>query len=362
MQRYLILEDGTTFSGTAFGADVITSGEVVFTTGMTGYQEAITDQSYADQILVFTNPLIGNYGINSDDNESLQPQIKGVICHELARHPANWRLQESLPDFLAKHQIPGLSGIDTRKLVKLLRAHGTLRGKLVDDLSKQAAIVAELKMVHPTAGVTKRVTTPQPYPNPGEQRNIVVVDFGTKHSILRELAKRDCNTLVLPADSTAEAVLSYHPDGVLLSNGPGDPAELTAAAQMVATIEKQVPVFGICMGHHVFALANGAKTFQMKFGHRGFNHPVKNLATGEITFTSQNHGYAVDPASLAGTRLEVTHEELNDGVVEGLRHKDYPAFSVQFHPDAAPGPHDAAGLFDQFIATVDAVKEERTHA
>lgn len=358
MQRHLILEDGTTFTGTAFGADVITTGEVVFTTGMTGYQEAITDQSYADQILVFTNPLIGNYGINSDDNESLQPQIKGVICHELARHPANWRMQEALPNFLAKHQIPGLAGIDTRQLVKLLRAHGTLRGKLVDSLDKQRAVVADLKQSHPTAGVTQRVTTSHPYPNPGEQRNIVVVDFGAKHSILRELAKRDCNTLVLPADSTAAEVLSYHPDGVLLSNGPGDPAELTAAAQMVAEIEQQVPVFGICMGHQVFALANGAQTFQMKFGHRGFNHPVKNLATGEITFTSQNHGYAVDPDSLAGTRLEITHQEINDGVVEGLRHKDYPAFSVQFHPDAAPGPHDAASLFDQFIAQVDAVKEE----
>lgn len=362
MQRYLILEDGSTYAGEAFGATTITTGEVVFTTGMTGYQEAITDQSYADQILVFTNPLIGNYGINVDDNEALNPQIKGVICHQVARHPSNWRMQESLPAFLKRQGIPGLMGVDTRQLVKQIRAHGILRGKLVDSLDKQRAVVAELKMVHPTVGASRRAATPTPYPNPGSKRNIVVIDFGLKHSILRELAQRDCNTIVLPANVSAQAVLDYHPDGVLLSNGPGDPTEQTAAIKMVAEIEQHVPVFGICMGHQVFALANGAQTFQMKFGHRGFNHPVKNLATGEITFTSQNHGYAVAPDSLSETALTVTHLEINDGVIEGLKHQKYPAFSVQFHPDAAPGPHDAAGLFDQFVATVDAVKEEKAHA
>ena len=343
MKRYLIMEDGSIYEGEGFGAAVQTTGEVVFTTGMTGYQEAITDQSYANQILVFTNPLIGNYGVTLDDFESLQPQIKGVICRQVARIPSNWRMQDTL-------------------LVRKLRHFGTLRGRIADSITDADSVVKELKRQNPTKGIISQVSTKTLYPNPGTKRNIVVVDFGAKHSILRELAKRDCNTIVVPYSTTAQEILNLHPDGVLLSNGPGNPEEMTAAAEMVAEIEKHLPVFGICMGHQIFALANGASTYKMKFGHRGFNHPVRDIASGQIVFTSQNHGYAVDPASVDKEKLMITHVEINDGTVEGLRHRQYPAFSVQFHPDAAPGPHDADGLFDDFISMVDQRKEARTNA
>lgn len=362
MQRYLILEDSTVLAGQAFGADIDTTGEVVFTTGMTGYQEAITDQSYANQILVFTNPLIGNYGVTLDDYESLRPHIRGVICRQVAHHPCNWRMQDTLPNFLAQHQIPGLSGVDTRQLVRKLRQYGTLRGKLTDTITDKEAVVAQLQRTNPTKGVIPQVSTHTPFPNPGRKANIVVVDFGFKNSILDELARRDCNVIVVPYNTTADEILNLHPDGVLLSNGPGDPKEMTAAFPMVRTVEKHLPLFGICMGHQVFALANGADTFKMKFGHRGFNHPVRNLADNTIAFTSQNHGYAVDAYSVASTELEVTRVEINDHTVEGLRHKKYPAFSVQFHPDAAPGPHDAVGIFDEFMTIVDDFRKDESNA
>lgn len=362
MKRYLILEDGTVYNGEGFGASQITLGEVVFTTGMVGYQEAITDQSFANQILVFTNPLIGNYGINSEDNETLHPQIKGVICHRLARVPENWRMTESLPDFLTKYQIPGLQGIDTRELVRKLREHGTLRGMLTDNIDNLNETVHQLQRTNPTHNIISKVSTSTAYANPGVKRNIVVIDFGMKNSILRELNKRNCNVVVLPYYASVSEVLNLNPDGVLLSNGPGDPLDMTAAAETVAELEKHVPIFGICMGHQIFALANGAKTYKMKFGHRGFNHPVRNLKTGKIAFTSQNHGFAVDPDSIKATDLQVTHIEVNDGTIEGLQHSKYPAFSVQFHPDAAPGPHDAEQLFDKFMTIIDKNKEALTYA
>lgn len=364
MKKYLILEDGSCYEGESFGAAGNTSGEVVFTTGMTGYQEAITDQSYADQILVFTNPLIGNYGITLADYESLEPRIKGVICHQVARHPDNWRMQMTLPEFLKQLDIPGIQGIDTRKLVKKLRIHGTLRGQIANSKEDAEKIAQELKGKNVTAGVISRVSTRSPYPVPGSKRNIVVIDFGIKHSILRELAARDCNCIVLPYTATAEQVLALHPDGVLLSNGPGDPEEMAkiGATAMVREVEKKLPLMGICMGHQVFALANGAKTYKMKFGHRGFNHPVREIATGNIGFTSQNHGYAVDAASVDKDNLLITDVEVNDGTVEGLRHKKYPAFSVQFHPDATPGPHDEVSLFDDFMSMIDQRKEAKQDA
>lgn len=362
MQKYLILEDGSVYIGESFGAERETIGEVVFTTGMTGYQEAMTDQSYADQILVFTNPLIGNYGVTFADNESFEPQIKGVICHQVARRPDNWRMQGTLPDFLKRLDIPGIQGIDTRELVKKLRVHGTLRAKITNSAAQANEIADELKKLDVTKGIIKRVATKSPYPVPGSKRNIVVIDFGIKHSILRELAKRDCNCIVLPYTVTAKEVLALHPDGILLSNGPGDPKEMTAAAEMVREVEKHVPLFGICMGHQVFALANGAETYKMKFGHRGFNHPVREIATGNIGFTSQNHGYAVAADSIDKDNLMITHIEINDGSVEGIRHKKYPAFSVQFHPDATPGPHDEVSLFDDFMSMIDQRKEANRHA
>lgn len=360
--RYLILEDGSIYEGVGFGSKRLTKGEVVFTTGMTGYQEAITDQSYADQILVFTNPLIGNYGITLADYESLEPGIKGVICHQVAHHPDNWRMQTTLPAFLESLDIPGIQGIDTRELVKKLRLHGTMRGQICATKDGAAQIAQQLKTTNVTQGVIDRVSTSKSYPVPGSKRNIVVIDFGIKNSILRELGKRDCNCIVLPYTVSAEKILSLHPDGVLLSNGPGDPLEMVSAVQMVREVEKHIPLMGICMGHQVFALANGAKTFKMKFGHRGFNHPVREIATGNIGFTSQNHGYAVDRESVDSDNLLVTHVEVNDGTVEGLRHKKYPAFSVQFHPDSTPGPHDEEGIFDTFMQIIDQRKEVENHA
>lgn len=355
--RYLILEDGTFYAGEGFGANIETIGEVVFTTGMTGYQEAISDQSYANQILVFTNPLIGNYGITLSDYESLAPQIKGVICHQLARKPDNWRMQDTLPNFLKHINVPAISGIDTRQLVKKIRMHGTLRGAICDSIDHLDEVVEKLKNSNVTANIISQVSTKNSYPIPGSKRNIVVVDFGIKHSILKELTKRRCNCIVKPYNVSAAEIMNLNPDGVLLSNGPGDPEEMTDAAKMVREIEKHYPLMGICMGHQIFALANGAKTYKMKFGHRGFNHPVKEIATGNIAFTSQNHGYAVDPESVDKENLFVTHVEINDGTVEGLRHKKYDAFSVQFHPDATPGPHDAVSLFDDFIQLIDQRKE-----
>lgn len=353
MKRYLILEDGSVYEGTAFGAFRENEGEVVFTTGMTGYQEAITDQSYANQILVFTNPLIGNYGVCLDDFESMRPHCRGVVCHEIARHPSNWRMTETLPQFLTDQDIPGLTGIDTRRLVRTLRTHGTLRGMLSNTIGDKPAILRHLRTIAPTRGVIPEVSTPTPYPNPGNGRTIVLIDFGAKNSILRELSRRDCNVIVEPYDVSLRRLESINPDGILLSNGPGNPEEMTDAIHTVAQLEKHWPLFGICMGHQVFALANDASTYKMRFGHRGFNHPVRDRTTGRIGFTSQNHGYAVDRDSLKGTDLEITHEEINDGTVEGLRHTRYPAFSVQFHPDAAPGPHDEAGIFDEFLTEID---------
>lgn len=356
--KYLILEDGSVYEGDGFGEDCESTGEVVFTTGMTGYQEAISDQSYAGQILVFTNPLIGNYGVNLSDYESLRPEIKGVICHQLARFPDSWRMQETLPEYLKTIGVAGIQGIDTRSLVKKLRLHGTLRGKISDTVDNIDAIVDELKN-NSFTGMISKVSTKTAYPVPGAKRNVVVIDFGLKHSILNELSKRGCNCIVLPAFTSAEKVLSYHPDGILLSNGPGDPKEMGDAIKMVQEVEQHLPLMGICMGHQIFALANGANTYKMKFGHRGFNHPVREIATGNIGFTSQNHGYAVDRDTIDTDKLMITHVEVNDGTIEGLQHKHYPAFSVQFHPDATPGPHDEESLFDFFMQMIDQRKEKR---
>ncbi|MBZ2405313.1 carbamoyl phosphate synthase small subunit [Liquorilactobacillus hordei] len=359
MKRYLILEDGSIFKGEGFGATITTTGEVVFTTGMTGYQEAVTDQSFANQILVFTNPLIGNYGVNLDDYESIEPGCKGVICHELARTSSNWRQQSSFADFLTQMKIPGITGIDTRALTKKLRSVGTMKGRIIDSTDDFEHAFSQLNATVVNENLVAQVSTSKPYPNPGSKRNVVVIDFGLKHSILRELAKRDCNTIVLPYSATAEDIFKLKPDGVLLSNGPGDPKALPAAIEMIQKVEQKIPLFGICFGHQLLALANGADTFKMKFGHRGFNHPVKEIASGRICFTSQNHGYAVDPDSVNNEVMNITYREINDNTVEGLRHKNYPAFSVQFHPDAAPGPHDAVDIFDDFMHMIDTRKDER---
>ncbi|VDG18882.1 carbamoyl phosphate synthase small subunit [Lactobacillus sp.] [Lactiplantibacillus mudanjiangensis] len=357
MQRYLVLADGAVYPGTGFGAPSATIGELVFNTGMSGYQESITDQSYNGEILMFTYPLIGNYGINRDDHESITPTCKGVVVHELARRASNWRSEQSLDDYLKQNGIPGIADIDTRAVTKHIREVGAMKATIVDEVKPDT--VSQLQATVLNQAVVAESSTSNAYPNPATGPNVVVVDFGLKHSILRELAKRHCNLTVLPYNATAGQIMALNPDGVMLTNGPGDPKAVPAALTMIREVEQQVPLFGICLGHQLFALANGADTFKMKFGHRGFNHPVREIATGRIDFTSQNHGYAVDRESLAETDLLLTHEEINDGTVEGVRHRRYPAFSVQYHPDAAPGPHDADHIFDEFIDLMTAHQAER---
>lgn len=355
VKRLLVLENGVIFEGQAFGADTFVTGEIVFNTGMTGYQESITDQSYNGQILTFTYPLVGNYGINRDDYESISPTCKGVVVYEHARRANNWRNQMSLDEFLKAKNIPGISGIDTRALTKIIRQYGTMRATIANAEDSIEHLQDQLQAtVLPTDNI-KQVSTQKAYPAPGTGRSVVLVDFGLKHSILRELAKRDCNVTVVPHTTTAEEILHLNPDGVMLSNGPGNPEDVPEALEMIRGVQGKIPVFGICMGHQLFAMANGAKTHKMKFGHRGFNHAVREIATGRVDFTSQNHGYAVSREDLPES-LIITHEEINDCSVEGVRHRSYPAFSVQFHPDAAPGPHDADYLFDEFMELMDAHK------
>lgn len=355
-KRLLVLEDGTVFEGKAFGADIDVTGEIVFNTGMTGYQESITDQSYNGQILTFTYPLVGNYGINRDDYESIIPTCKGVVVFEEARRASNWRNQMTLDEFLKAKKIPGISGIDTRALTKIIRKHGTMRATLTHVGDSMDHVTDQLQAtVLPTDNI-KQVSTKTSYPAPGVGLSVVLVDFGLKHSILRELSKRNCNVTVVPYSTTAEEILHLNPDGVMLSNGPGNPEGVPAALDMIRGVQGKIPIFGICMGHQLFAMANGAKTYKMKFGHRGFNHAVREIATGRIDFTSQNHGYAVSREDLP-EHLIITHEEINDKSVEGVRHRYQPGFSVQFHPDAAPGPHDASYLFDEFIEMMEAFKQ-----
>ncbi|EHJ52166.1 carbamoyl phosphate synthase small subunit [Streptococcus macacae] len=357
-KRLLILEDGTIFEGQAFGADLDVTGEIVFNTGMTGYQESITDQSYNGQILTFTYPLIGNYGINRDDYESIHPSCKAVVVSENTRRASNWRSQMSLDEFLKSKKIPGISGIDTRALTKIIRQHGTMKATIASPGDELEHLQDQLRAtVLPTNNI-EQVSTKTPYPAPGIGKNIILVDFGLKHSILREFSKRDCNVTVVPYNTSAEEILNLSPDGVMLSNGPGNPEDVPEALEMIRGIQGKIPIFGICMGHQLFSLANGARTYKMKFGHRGFNHSVREIATGRIDFTSQNHGFAVDRSTLPN-ELIITHEEINDQSVEGVRHRYYPAFSVQFHPDSAPGPHDASYLFDEFLELIDAFKAEQ---
>ncbi len=352
MKRLLILEDGTIFEGQAIGANTDITGELVFSTGMTGYQESITDQSYNGQILTFTYPLVGNYGVNRDDYESIHPSCKAVVVSEAARRPSNWRMQMSLDEFLEAKNIPGISGIDTRALTKIIRQHGAMKAALVNAKDEIEHQMSQLKATVLPNNQVETSSTLTAYSSPNTGRKVVVVDFGLKHSILRELSKRHCDITVVPHNTTAEEILEMNPDGVMLTNGPGDPTDVPQAVTMIQQLQGKVPIFGICLGHQLFSLANGATTYKMKFGHRGFNHAVREIATGRIDFTSQNHGYAVSAEDLPEDLL-VTHIEINDESIEGVRHKRYPAFSVQFHPDAAPGPHDASYLFDDFMDMMD---------
>ena len=350
-KRLLILEDGTVFSGIAFGSDAASQGEVVFTTGMTGYQETLSDPSFYGQIVSLTYPLIGNYGINRDDFEAITPAIRGFVVRELCETPSNFRCDMTLNDYLTSKNIPGIEGIDTRKLTRIIRAKGAVRAILTEaDVEVNVdEIVAQLQATPLITHHVKEVSPKAAYPSPGRGKRVVLIDFGMKHGILRELNKRDCDVVVVPYNTSAEDVLAWHPDGIMLSNGPGNPDDVTEGVDTIRNLIGKVPIFGICLGHQLFALASGATSFKLPFGHRGANHPVKDLRTGRTELTSQNHGYAIDEASLANTDLEVTHVALNDGTIEGLRHKVHPVFTVQCHPEASPGPEDSNHLFDEFI-------------
>jgi carbamoyl-phosphate synthase small subunit len=349
MKRQLILEDGTILVGEGFGYEGETTGEVVFNTSISGYQEILSDPSYAGQIVTLTYPLIGNYGINRDDFESIHPAIKGLIVREAADFPSNWRNEMSISDYFVEKKIPGLSGIDTRKLTRIIREHGALKGRICSLEHCPQDVITQLKKSTMPIDQVKQVSTKSSYPSPGRGKKVVLVDYGMKHGILRELNNRDCDVTVVPYNTTAKEIISMKPDGIMLSNGPGDPKDVPEAIDMLREIIGCIPLFGICLGHQLFALASGADTYKLMFGHRGGNHPVKDLRTGKVAITSQNHGYSVDPDSLEGTGLEVTHVALNDGTVEGLRHKNLAAFTVQYHPEASPGPEDANPLFDEFI-------------
>lgn len=363
-KRYLVLEDGSFYEGYRLGSDNLTIGEIVFNTAMTGYQETISDPSYTGQIITFTYPLIGNYGINRDDFESLFLNLNGVVVKEASTHPSNFRKQKTLHDVLVAHQIPGISGVDTRSITRKIRQHGVLKAGFTDNKEEIDTLIKELQHIVLPNNEVEMVSTKTPYVSTGQNLSVVLVDFGKKQNIVRELNIRGCNVTVVPYDTTAEEILAMSPDGVMLSNGPGDPEVVESAIKMIKGILGKIPFFGICLGHQLFALSQGATSFKMKFGHRGANHPVKNLKTGKVDITSQNHGYSIDKASLENTDLEVTHIALNDGTVEGLRHKTLPAFSVQYHPEANPGPTDSNYLFDDFVTMMNDAKEKgsQTHA
>ena len=356
-KKKLILENGEIFHGEGFGANLETEGEVVFNTGMTGYQELISDPSYCGQIVCMTYPLIGNYGINRDDYESIEPAIKGLIVKELCDFPSNFRSQMSLDEFFQKRKLSGISGIDTRKLTRIIRNYGVVKGKIVDAERNDQEVIDELKSVNFPTNQVEQVSTKTAYAAPGRGFKVVLVDFGSKLGIIRELSQRDCDITVVSQDTTAEEILLMNPDGIMLSNGPGDPEDVKGASELINGLLGKVPIFGICLGHQLIALACGAKTFKLKFGHRGGNHPVLDLAKNKVAITSQNHGYAVDQESLKNTDLVETHIALNDRTNEGAKHKIHPCFSVRYHPEASPGPEDANYLFDEFIELMEDFKK-----
>lgn len=357
MKRQLILEDGTVFVGEAFGSSTEVTGEVIFSTGMTGYQETITNPGALGIIVTFTYPLIGNYGINRDDFEAIKPWVQGVVVKEVCTHPSNFRSEKTLDEYLKEYDIPGIANIDTRKLTRLIRDKGTLKGRICSTDVSVEEVVEELKATNLPSDQVKQVSTKDPYVSPGRGYRVVMVDYGMKHGLLRELIKRQCDIVVVPYDTSAEEILRLSPDGILLSNGPGNPKDIQDSIETVKALLGKVPVFGIGLGHQVLALASGADTEKMKHGHNGGN-AVKVLATGKVDITSQAHGYVVTKDSVAKTDLEVTHVSLNDETIEGLRHTKYPAFSVQFHPEASPGAEDASSMFDQFITLIENSKKE----
>ena len=354
-RAHLVLEDGSVFDGTAFGAAGDAHGEVVFTTAMTGYQESLTDPSFAGQILVMTYPLQGNYGINEFDVESRQVQVRGFVVREACDLPSHWRSKGTLHDYLASNGIPGIEGIDTRALTRRLRSGGVLMGAITT--AEPADALTYLRGVprYGIADLVQAVSTSETLACSDPERPgpcIIVHDLGVKHNIIRILDSLNCRVTAVPCSTSAEDILRLKPDGVIMSPGPGDPALLDYVARSASGLVGRVPIMGICLGHQVLARHWGAKTFKLKFGHRGANHPVREPSTGRVSITAQNHGYAVDPDGLPSA-VEVSHVHLNDGTCEGLRHRELPVFAIQFHSEASPGPHDNRHLFERFLGMVE---------
>ncbi|MGI2902343.1 glutamine-hydrolyzing carbamoyl-phosphate synthase small subunit [Tolypothrix sp. VBCCA 56010] len=370
----LVLADGTTYRGWSFGATGTAIGEVVFNTGMTGYQEVLTDPSYCGQIVIFTYPELGNTGVNPLDEESKRPQVQGAIARNICHKPSNWRSTQSLPDYLKQHQVPGIYGIDTRALTRKIRMFGAMNGGISTTILDEAELLEKVQAAPSMKGLNlvREVTTPTVYEwsdpttatwefnpvgvaNSQESLTVVALDFGVKRNILRRLAAYGCRVVVVPADTPPEKILKHNPDGIFLSNGPGDPSTVTEGIETAkALLSAEKPIFGICMGHQILGHALGAETFKLKFGHRGLNQPAGLQQRIEIT--SQNHSFAIDPDSLTDTQVEISHLNLNDRTVAGLRHKSLPVFSVQYHPEASPGPHDADYLFEQFVQSMQAAR------
>lgn len=375
MQAILALEDGRIFRGEGHGAKGECYGEVVFNTSLTGYQEIFTDPSYAGQIVVLTNPQIGNYGTNSADNEATRPYIEGLVVREFSPVSSNWRSQQVADEYLERYNVPVISEIDTRALVRHLRTHGVMRGVLSSIEDDPEALVAKARAIRKMDGtdLAKVVSTKALYEwdcndprdragdllsgeeeedqarqPPAADLHVVAYDFGIKHNILRMLTREACRVTVVPAETPAEDVLALNPDGIFLSNGPGDPEPVTYAHENIRKLAGRRPMFGICLGHQLIGIALGGKTYKLKFGHHGGNHPVKQMDSGKVEITAHNHNFAVDPDSLKQSEVELTHIDLNDNTLEGLRHRTMPLFSVQYHPEASPGPHDSNYLFKDF--------------